>query len=912
MDGWEFLALVAGLAVVAVPVVVIALAVAVVRLRRRMEALERHVARVTATERAGVPPQPVPVAEPVQPVPVAAAEPPPIPETAGGSGVDSGPWTGAAIPEPVQAAAEGPMVLTAARASALGDWLKANWIYAVSALSLAFAGVFFVQYGVENGLLPPPLRVLMALLFGAALVGAGEAIRRRQGGGTGDGAGVATAYLPSTFAGAGLVSMFAGLLAARQLYDLIGVEAAFAGLLAVAALAVGLGWFYGPFLAAAGLIGAGAAPFVVGGSSDSAQWLYGYFALIAGAGLAVDAVRRWAWVSVLALAMGYGGAGLVLAASGGAGWCALFLAGMAALAVLVPCLRLAPDQAGPTVAEALIARGRIGWPVFPVRLAAGAVALSALGLALIGGESAANDLLALLAAAGLAAALILWSRGAPGLSDLAALPALAYLARLAAEGLDGWPLAAEYAARAITLRAPETSAPGTAALILALAAGLTLLAAWRSDGPDHRAPWAAGAALIAPLAAVALELFWAPSAVIGAYPWALHVLVLAALMTALALRFARADAGDMRRAAYVTLSALALIALALCLVLTKGALTLALAALILAAAALDRRFRLPEMGLFVQAAVVGVSYRLVIDPGLGWAVDAAARWEVAASYGGAAAAMLAALWLLGDLPRKGARVFLESGGTASAALLVNVALTRWLNGGEGGLWMLTHWAASLNAMPWLILMLVQLHRLGLGGALNWLRIAIAAVAGLLALAGIGMAVGPFSPLVDSVGTAERLVYGPPVLDTLLVAYGLPALLVLAAAAWMGHLPRWLLWALRGAGCALAALYGGLEIRRFWQGDDLSGPGVVQGELYCYTVALMVLGAALLYQAIARGSADLRRGAMVVIGLTVAKVFLLDASGLSGLTRVASFVGLGLALAGLAWLNRWAAGRQGAE
>jgi uncharacterized membrane protein len=45
--------------------------------------------------------------------------------------------------------------------------------------------------------------------------------------------------------------------------------------------------------------------------------------------------------------------------------------------------------------------------------------------------------------------------------------------------------------------------------------------------------------------------------------------------------------------------------------------------------------------------------------------------------------------------------------------------------------------------------------------------------------------------------------------------------------------------------------------------------------------------------------------MAVISVTVAKVFLIDASGLSGLTRVVSFAGLGLSLAGLAWLNRWA-------
>ena len=82
-------------------------------------------------------------------------------------------------------------------------------------------------------------------------------------------------------------------------------------------------------------------------------------------------------------------------------------------------------------------------------------------------------------------------------------------------------------------------------------------------------------------------------------------------------------------------------------------------------------------------------------------------------------------------------------------------------------------------------------------------------------------------------------------------------------------------------------------------------GVKQPELYTYTVALMLLGAVLLYQAIAAKSVLLRRIAMGVIAITVAKVFLLDASGLTGLTRVISFAGLGLSLAGLAWLNRWA-------
>ena len=96
---------------------------------------------------------------------------------------------------------------------------------------------------------------------------------------------------------------------------------------------------------------------------------------------------------------------------------------------------------------------------------------------------------------------------------------------------------------------------------------------------------------------------------------------------------------------------------------------------------------------------------------------------------------------------------------------------------------------------------------------------------------------------------------------------------------------------------------------------MGGSSVVQGELYSYTVAMMLLGAGLLYQAIARHCDMLRKIAMAVIALTVAKVFLWDASGLTGLTRVVSFLGLGLSLAALAWLNRWAgqvAGKPPAE
>jgi uncharacterized membrane protein len=149
-----------------------------------------------------------------------------------------------------------------------------------------------------------------------------------------------------------------------------------------------------------------------------------------------------------------------------------------------------------------------------------------------------------------------------------------------------------------------------------------------------------------------------------------------------------------------------------------------------------------------------------------------------------------------------------------------------------------------------------------------------------------------------------VVIGPPVLDSLLVAYGLPALL-LGAVAWkFGFLPRLLRFGLGAAAVALAALYIGLEIRRLWQGPVLSGPDVMQGELYSYTIAMLLTGSALLVLALWRRSSVLQRAGVAVIALTIAKVFLIDMSGLEGLTRALSFLALGLVLAGLAVLNRW--------
>lgn len=889
------LAILGVLAVLAIPVGVIVLFVQMGGMRRRLDGAEAKLsaalARLEALElRRGGPdgaaPEGVPVSDPVVVAQVATQADPDAAAEAVAEAA-RGPWVAPTAGVPEQVAAALPTPRAPDVMERFGAWLRENWVYAVSGVSLALAGVFLVQYGAERGLLPPGLRVVAALAFGAALVAAGEWLRRRYG----DAEGVATAYLPSLLSGAGIVSGFAAIVAARQMYGLIGPEVTFAGLLVIAGAAVVLGWLHGPLLVALGLVGAVGAPFLVGGSSDSVDWLYGYFALVAAAGLAVDAFRRWAWVSVLAVVLPML-AGIVLNLGGGSAAGLMLMAFvMVGLAVAVPARGLLPDQAGPSVMAAVAVVKGGARPAFPVMLAAGVVLAAVVLMVLASGWE--MPLLPFLLLAGMAAGLAVWTGRAPGLQDLALVPVAGFLLRIVLEARDYGALHEAFA----VMPEPEQAAHRGVTWLVALAAGMSAALAWRGlRGAALPLVTSAAAALAAPLTVLALELTWPVAAVMGPYPWALHVIALAGLMVGFAMTFARADDGALRRFAHFALSAIALIGLALFLVLSQAALSLALALLVVVAAGMDRRFDLPEMGRAVQAGVLVLGWRMAVDPGVIWAFEAGLVPALLA-YLGPAAGFAVVLWLVPG--RAGAVAFAESGLALALVLLADVLLLRWLSGGS--LWQLeeAHWTVAALALPWLAMALVQLWRVGLGGRMARVRYGLAGLAGLIGGGGALVAAGPLNPLFGGD------VRGPLLLDSLLLAYLLPGAM-LAGAAWvMGHLNRRLRQGMTVMGVALGAMWLTLEIRRFWRGDVLSVPGTSQPELYSYTVALLVIGVGLLWQSIARRSGLLRRIAMGVIGVTVAKVFLVDAAGLSGLMRVFSFLALGLSLAGLAWLNRWA-------
>ncbi len=791
--------------------------------------------------------------------------------------------------------------------SALSAWLKENWVLAVAAASLAFAGIFMVQYGVEHGVLTPFWRVMAALGFGAVLVAAGEVMRRRFG----DESEGAAQYLPSTLSGAGIITLFAGVLSAKLLYGLIGSNTALAGLVAVSVFAMILGWFYGPFMAAIGVIGAMAAPFTLSTGAGAPDILYYYFGLIAIMALGIDTIKRWAWVSVLGLVLGFAAIWLLFVGDTGA----LHFLGstfvVALAAVIIPQRSLVPSHAGAALSDVLMAtKGEATFPEFPTRLSAGALlfATYASFAVLMGAGNVAEEWLGLGALIVLASGAALWMARAPALFDHPLPPALGFLLALLALGQGGSYLVSEVTTGLRT--SAEVDPPQVGYILYTLVgfgAFLSLLAFWRMRGAALGAAragepmiWAVSAAVLAPASFLILEFLWPASQVIGAYPWALTAIALAAFMTVLAERTVAAGGEAVKaRAGLMALAALTLIAMALFLVLSKTALSLALAAMVLGIVVLDKRINLPALGWFVQLGLAVITYRLIADPGLYWAVEQSSALEAAVAYGGVLG-FLAAAWLLLDgQERLSTRLAIESTGMLVALAGVMVVFARVLEDN-----MFSHWGMGLLATLWGAALLAQLYRLrGTELAVHrGVRYVLMALFGLLAGLSLVAQATVFNPLMGGFMSSEK-VAGPILFDSLALAY-LPVAALFALAAWKFTKPDGMR---RKVLVIFASFYGvtyvAFEIRRLFRGRDLSVYGVTDGELYAYTVAMLVGAGLLLMLAFSRRSVTLRKIAMGLVAVTIAKVFLVDMSGLSGLTRVFSFMGLGLALLGLTWVNR---------
>ncbi|MBL8588330.1 MAG: DUF2339 domain-containing protein, partial [Methylobacteriaceae bacterium] len=131
-----------------------------------------------------------------------------------------------ATPEAPQPPAQEPIdVAPAAARPSLEERLGARWSVLVGGAALALGALLLVKYSFDAGLFGPGLRVLAGLALGAALIGAGERLRRREGE-----AAPQLVSIPAALTAAGTVAIFGALYAAHALYGFIGPTLAFLAL----------------------------------------------------------------------------------------------------------------------------------------------------------------------------------------------------------------------------------------------------------------------------------------------------------------------------------------------------------------------------------------------------------------------------------------------------------------------------------------------------------------------------------------------------------------------------------------------------------------------------------------------------------------------------------------------------------
>ena len=100
---------------------------------------------------------------------------------------------------------------------------------------------------------------------------------------------------------------------------------------------------------------------------------------------------------------------------------------------------------------------------------------------------------------------------------------------------------------------------------------------------------------------------------------------------------------------------------------------------------------------------------------------------------------------------------------------------------------------------------------------------------------------------------------------------------------------------------LALTYLSLEVARVYQGPRLSVAPISNAEGYTYSAVWLAFGVVLLIVGIWLRSQPVRLCSAAVVLATVAKVFLIDMAGLTGVWRALSFIGLGLVLVGIGYL-----------
>ncbi len=777
-----------------------------------------------------------------------------------------------AVPEP--SSAPWPQTRQPGIADRLLQHLHSNWMIWLGGICVGLAGVFMVRYSIEQGLLGPQARIMLSLLAGAGLHGAAEWLRRSRG----------QNPVFASLAGGASIVLYAALLAAFRLLPDTSPTLIFAAMALVSFATMALALKHGPVLAALGMLGGYLVPALVNTGSGNIAMALVYISILTLFSLWLLAYvqRRWLWLGVIGGSLLWWAISLDVEPA--AGVRSLYLLALAYGFLAVPRFDwlLRPAAVVPEHnwwQRVLALRSTTSdWPVVPALL----LLVLAQGATLAIEDVAAVGYFTWLALPGL---LLLAASRRPELNPLPSLllvlMLLASVCPLLVDYGDQWLLGP------VDIVTQTALASRFALLTLVFcAASLWVLRA----GTEYPAFWT-GLGVATPLLTLAVSYYLFPDFRLD-WAWGLMALLLGLSYLWLGEREQNQQARALISVVLVSAGHMGL-ALAAVIWLAEATLTLALALQLVSLALLQQRYQLKLMDWVIRAVLLLVVIRLTFNPWL-LSYDSSTHWSLW-TYGGATLCTALAAWILRGESRM--QPWLQ-GGAAQLLVLTLAAETRyWLYDGDIFHHEFSFAEASLDVLIWGCAAAVYFWRAT--QVTQWPR--FYQVLGALHLGAATLVYGGVLLLADNPLWSNVPIGMTPLLNMLLLSYGLPTLIMLAL--WRVLPARYARYALLAAGLNLL-LFISLEIRHLWQSGLMNLDNLTDdGELYTYSVVWMLLAAAALGLGSWLGKRDLYRGGMALLLVVVAKLFLIDMAGLTGLWRVASFMGLGLALLALAWLHQ---------
>lgn len=170
-------------------------------------------------------------------------------------------------------------------------WIGVRGAALLGGVVLALAGLYFFQYSIEHGLIPPWLRVLFGTGVGLACV-AGAELRARG----------RYEALANGLVGGGIVVLYAAFWAASARYHLVGAGLGFVLMIAVTGACTALAYRHASLvIAMIGLIGGFATPLLLSTGEDRPIALFSYILLLDAALLYVARRRGWPLLALVSL-----------------------------------------------------------------------------------------------------------------------------------------------------------------------------------------------------------------------------------------------------------------------------------------------------------------------------------------------------------------------------------------------------------------------------------------------------------------------------------------------------------------------------------------------------------------------------------------------------------------------------------